>query len=316
MKKYIIPISITIIMFVIANVILNSCKKRELVGSLRIPVTGVTLNMETLTLGVTGTITLIATVQPDSASNKNVIWTSSNSNIATVTDNGTVTAKAVGTSTITVKTEDGDFTKNCIVTVSADGPIPPVLTTLNATDITSTSAVLGGNITNVGNPAYTERGVCYSTSENPTVSDKKIAVSGSGAGNFSKSVSNLTASTNYYFRAYAINTNGTAYGEQKSFKTNTPNPYEIEMVFVEGGTFTMGDPTGQEGDNPWSKPVHQVTLSSFNISKYQITQSQWIAVMGSWNSLQISRISLFCARQLLSSRCSHMPSIAEISKPS
>jgi formylglycine-generating enzyme required for sulfatase activity len=50
----------------------------------------------------------------------------------------------------------------------------------------------------------------------------------------------------------------------------------LEMVFVEGGTFQMGSESG----DPDEKPVHSVTLSSFNIGKYEVTQAQWNAVMG------------------------------------
>ncbi|MFM7311356.1 MAG: formylglycine-generating enzyme family protein, partial [Flavobacteriales bacterium] len=53
--------------------------------------------------------------------------------------------------------------------------------------------------------------------------------------------------------------------------------YEPEMVFVEGGTFQMGSSNGEEDESP----VHQVTLSSFNIGKYEVTQAQWREVMGS-----------------------------------
>ena len=54
------------------------------------------------------------------------------------------------------------------------------------------------------------------------------------------------------------------------------------MVWVEGGTFTMGATSEQGSDAlDWQKPVHQVTLSSFSIGKYEVTQEEWEAVMGS-----------------------------------
>ena len=53
--------------------------------------------------------------------------------------------------------------------------------------------------------------------------------------------------------------------------------FEPEMVFVEGGTFQMGSSSGDSIE----QPVHSVTLSSFNIGKYEVTQAQWKAVMGS-----------------------------------
>ncbi len=79
-------------------------------------VTGVSLNKTTTTLQVGKTTTLTATVTPNNATNKDVIWTSSNDAVATV-ENGVVTAKSAGTATITVTTEDGQKTATCVVTV-------------------------------------------------------------------------------------------------------------------------------------------------------------------------------------------------------
>ena len=86
-------------------------------------VTGVTLDEEILTLqsnGATGT--LVATIAPTTATNKNVTWTSSDETYATVED-GVVTPLAIGGATITVTTEDGGFTDTCniIVTISVTG---------------------------------------------------------------------------------------------------------------------------------------------------------------------------------------------------
>ena len=98
-------------------------------------------------------------------------------------------------------------------------PALPILTTNAVTVIATTTATLGGNITNVGTPAYTERGVCYATTSNPTIANNKTVVAGIGMGSFSTDISGLTPNTMYYVRAYAINTEGTAYGEQVSFTT-------------------------------------------------------------------------------------------------
>ncbi|MGI6533900.1 MAG: Ig-like domain-containing protein [Peptococcia bacterium] len=83
-----------------------------------VPVTGVTLDKETVTLAVGEEETLSATVSPADASNQTVTWASSETNVATVDDNGVVTAVGVGEATITVTTEDGNKTDTCTVTVN------------------------------------------------------------------------------------------------------------------------------------------------------------------------------------------------------
>ena len=97
--------------------------------------------------------------------------------------------------------------------------IPPtVLTDFSAIIVYSTSATVGGEVTNDGNGVVTERGVVYSTTSNPTTSNSKV-VSGSGVRSFTCNLSNLQEVTTYYVRAYAVNEKGTAYGEEKSFTT-------------------------------------------------------------------------------------------------
>lgn len=86
-----------------------------------VPVTGVTLSQTQASLyynRTPNTLTLTATVAPDNATNKDVIWTSSDSAVATVDQNGVVTAVDRGTATITITTADGNYTATCTVTVS------------------------------------------------------------------------------------------------------------------------------------------------------------------------------------------------------
>jgi hypothetical protein len=85
-----------------------------------VAVTGVTLNRTSLDLAVGGSATLVATVSPSNASNKNVAWNSSNPGVASV-NNGTVSAVAAGSATITVTTLDGGRTATCSVTVTGSG---------------------------------------------------------------------------------------------------------------------------------------------------------------------------------------------------
>jgi uncharacterized protein YjdB len=83
-----------------------------------IAVSSVTLNQTSATLNVGGTLTLTPTVLPANATNKAVTWSSSNSAIATVTDNGTVIALTTGTAVIIATTQDGGKVATCTVTVT------------------------------------------------------------------------------------------------------------------------------------------------------------------------------------------------------
>ena len=95
--------------------------------------------------------------------------------------------------------------------------LPAVLTD-SVTNISPTSATVGGKVTDDGYGLVAERGVVYSTNPNPTIENNKV-VSSSGKGTFTCNLSNLQEVTTYYVRAYAINQKGTAYGEEKSFTT-------------------------------------------------------------------------------------------------
>ena len=94
----------------------------------------------------------------------------------------------------------------------------PTVTTTSPTDIAYTSATVGGNVTSDGAGTVSERGVCYSTSANPTTSDN-VEKSDSGVGNYTVDLYGLSDGTTYYVRAYAINEKGTSYGEELSFQT-------------------------------------------------------------------------------------------------
>ena len=83
--------------------------------------TGVSLSKTTTSLAVGASETLTATIVPENATNKNISYTSSDSAITTVTPKlGKITAVAAGEATITVTTEDGAFTAECVVTVTAE----------------------------------------------------------------------------------------------------------------------------------------------------------------------------------------------------
>jgi hypothetical protein len=106
-------------------------------------------------------------------------------------------------------------------TISSGGNVKasmPVVSTSPIQSLSQTSAVSGGVIVSDGGSAILAKGVCWSTSPGPTISNYKD-VNGVGISSFSSSISGLTANTTYYVRAYATNAIGTAYGDELSFKT-------------------------------------------------------------------------------------------------
>lgn len=96
---------------------------------------------------------------------------------------------------------------------------PPTVTTDEPTAIDTVSATVGGEVTGDGGATVTERGVAYNTTGMPTTSDSTLVI-GSGMGTFSTTLSGLTPGETYYVRAYATNSEGTAYGDEEEFTTD------------------------------------------------------------------------------------------------
>jgi uncharacterized protein (TIGR02145 family) len=106
----------------------------------------------------------------------------------------------------------------------------PILSTSEIVEITPTSAICGGNITNDGGAAITSRGVCWSTEQIPTLDDN-FTRDGKGIGNFTSNLTGLKPNTTYYVRAYAVNSKGTGYGVLiNMFKTQPPMTLLPELI--------------------------------------------------------------------------------------
>ncbi|MBQ6154986.1 MAG: fibrobacter succinogenes major paralogous domain-containing protein [Bacteroidales bacterium] len=146
----------------------------------------------------------------------------------------------------------------------------PTVSTMGVTAITAATAVTGGNITDDGGSAVIARGVCWSTSHNPTTAGNHTS-DGEGMGSFTSNLTGLTAGTTYFVRAYAINGNGTKYGDEVAF--STPVPFVC-------GTNTVSDYEGhiyntvQIGDQCWMKENMRATKYSdgTSITKASVTQ--------------------------------------------
>ena len=170
-----------------------------------VSVTGVNLNKTSLPLTVGGTETLIATVKPDTATDKSVTWESSDSDVATVED-GTVTAKGAGEATITVKTVDGGYTATCAVTVEKPYTPPPYIPPTYAVTVPETT---GGTVTVSPSRASSGRRVTITTQPAPgyeleslTVLDSRgseiaLTVQGDGKYTFTMPASRVTVQASF-----------------------------------------------------------------------------------------------------------------------
>ena len=131
--------------------------------------------------------------------------------------------------------------------IEVEGPTLPTVVTSKVTDISGTRAVAGGEVTSNGRLTLSARGICYGAEPYPSV-DGLHTIEGTGVGGFSSKLENLKEKTNYYVRAYATNSLGTAYGEQVIFTTTEGYPV-VQTNPVDNITFNSALLSGKILDN-------------------------------------------------------------------
>jgi uncharacterized protein (TIGR02145 family) len=120
------------------------------------------------------------------------------------------------------------------------GSLPTLAPTTSITAIDIVSATSGGNILTDGGVTVFIRGLCWSTSSNPTIALSTKTVDGSGTGAFTSAITGLTNTTTYYVRAYATNAAGTAYGNEVVFTTLPPGVPTISTFNISSDFPSLG----------------------------------------------------------------------------
>ena len=183
----------------------------------------------------------------------------------------------------------------------------PTVTTTAPSNITSNNATLGGNVTSEGSSAVLERGVVYATTQNPTISNTKIA-SGSGTGAYSVNATNLTTNSIYYVRAYATNSHSTAYGNEVNFSTIPSGVTPVAAFTASSTSINLGQTiqfTDQSTGNPtsWSWDFGDGGTSTIQNPSYTYTKSGSynvsLAVNNSTGSNSISKTNFITVTDII-----------------
>jgi uncharacterized protein (TIGR02145 family) len=166
-----------------------------------------------------------------------------------------------------------------------------VITTAAAIDIKHTTATSGGNINSVDGKEITEKGVCWSTSQNPTINNSKTS-DGNGTAIFSSSITGLTANTTYYVRAFATTGESTTYGTQISFKTTDYIVPQVSTSALSSITLTKALGGGYViSDNGFAIEERGICYSATANPTIANTKISTTGTIGSFTSSLISLIS-------------------------
>jgi uncharacterized protein (TIGR02145 family) len=216
-----------------------------------------------LSMGICWSISPDATIE-DSKTTQNGAVGSFVSNLSQLSPNTKYYVRAYATSNVgTGYGREVSFTTSAIAA--------PLLTTVTITSITGSSAISGGNITTDNGGSVTVRGICWSTTSNPTISDPKTT-DGSGIGSFISNLIGLTEGTLYHIRSYATNEAGTTYGQDLTFTTLAkPTLITSDLSGITLSSAISGGNISSDGGSPviergvcWSI-VHNPTISDSKV---------------------------------------------------
>ncbi|MFA7032260.1 MAG: Ig-like domain-containing protein [Bacilli bacterium] len=266
------------------------------VGDPSVAVTSVALNSSSLSLGIGETSTLIATVSPSNAGNKVVIWSSSNSSVASIS-NGLVTAVAEGNATITVTTSDGGHTATCAVTVSAISVTSVALSDSTATVSIGSTKTL---IATVSPSNATNKAVSWSTNNSSVATVNEGVITAVAEGNATITVTTsdggYTATCSVTVSAQALDAwtvmvymcgadleSGSyhfATGDLTEMINVTGQPDNVNVIVEAGGA--------QSWSSTYSSVINKNNLNRFHLSNNEFVLDEQIAKadMGSASTFQ------------------------------
>ena len=245
------------ILFIIAaTMLLFGCKKYTDLSAIKLEITNENFSVTGTTATLTAdyswpwkVVSIAMDVSEDEGfANANSFEASVSGNSLTVTANG-LKAETTYYYRMRLNMEDGKVESEK-KTFKTTEYIFPTVTTSEVDYISATTAKCGGEVTE-GDLTVTARGVCWNTTDNPTVADSHT-VDGGGAGSFISNITGLTGSTTYYVRSYATSSAGTVYGVTRTFVTTeyilptvtTSNVNNITSTTAKcGGEVTEGDLT-------------------------------------------------------------------------
>ena len=158
--------------------------------------------------------------------------------------------------------------------------------TVTTTDVSTTAmpsvVTCGGEVVSDGGSDVTSRGVCWSTSPNPTIADAH-SVDGRGLGSFSSVITALMPNTTYYVRAYAANRYYTSYGNEVSFTTINATgklPGVFSVSDSQQVNFSQGNLQYKASTNTWRFAEHQYDCIGSSNSNISSTYDGWIDLFG------------------------------------
>ena len=137
----------------------------------------------------------------------------------------------------------------------------PTSVTGSITSKTHHSASVTGYVSDDGGATVTDRGIVFATYSNPTTASNKVSAGSGSKGTYTCQLQNLSPSTTYYVRSYAVNRKGTSYGEQKTFTTDawdgSGSYHAFSISATKQVTFSPGNLQYTQSTNTWSFAENQ-----------------------------------------------------------